>query len=839
MKRITTLILAASLGLATAVLAVETSHWSHTTEADFKAGTFHNVVATNLGDLKLSRATKTLVAQDAHVSSVNVMAEAPDGTIYAGTSPEGVLLAIKDGKATHAADIGDNTLILSLLIDAQGRVLVGTGGEKGQVFRIDKPGDKPTELFSEDGVQYVWALRQTSDGMLYAATGPNGQLFQISPDGKHEAIFDSDQNNLMCMTGDGKDLLYVGTDPDGLVYRINRKTKDVFVMYDAAESEISSLVLDAKGNLYAASAEASEQQGTDEEKGATDKIGRPEGQQQNVPIQSEPPNMPEPTPPPAPGPGEPRPIPKNAPKHDDNVETRAGHPLQRVALASDSTLAREPLHLLIEPLPADDPNDDPHANPPPGPNPPGGAKDPNNPNEPPKNIAQAANGARGHAALNAASASKGAQQPGPKGNAIYKIDKDGFVTELFRAPVIVYSLVEQHGVLLAGTGSEGVLYQVNPAAEETAVLAKVDPKEIVSLLAAKNGQVYLGLANSGEVASMSSGYAAEGTYTSPVLDATQISRFGKMQLHGSLPKNTTLTVATRSANVNETTDVGWGKWSEETPAIEYLPVTSPSARFLQYRLTFKSEDGKDTPVVNDVDIAYQVPNLAPQIKSVKLAKAGAPEASSESTPGAVNAAASGAHSPSTPAQPESKLTITWEATDPNNDALQYSVFFRTGARGDWIQLKEKLTEATFEWDTRSVADGRYEVKVVASDAAANPRGQGKTASRISDPVVVDNTPPVIGDVQANVDGAAAKISLRVVDRTSTVAMLDYAVDSSTDWQAVLPSDTIADSPEEAYAFTVPALQPGPHQITLRAADAHGNRAFQTVTVTVAPPTAAR
>jgi hypothetical protein len=825
MKRITTLILAASVAIATTVLAVETSHWTHTSEADFKAGTFHNVVATNLGDLKLSRATKTLFAQDAHVSSVNVMAEAPDGTIYAGTSPEGVLLAIKDGKATHVAELGDNTLLLSLLIDSSGRLLIGTGGEKGQVFRIDKPGDKPTEVFSEEGVQYVWALRQTSDGMLYAATGPDGQLFQISPDGKHEVLFDSDQNNLMCMTGDGKDLLYVGTDPDGLVYRVNRKTKEVFVMYDAAESEISSLVLDAKGNLYAATAEASEQQGTDEEKGATEKIGRPEGQPASVPIQSEPPNMPEPTPPPAPGPGEPRPIPKEVPKHD-HEQSAAIHGARG-----------EPLHLLIlAAAPADDPGDDPHANPPPGPNPPGGGKDPN---EPPKNIAQAANASRGHTALSAASA-KGAQQPGPKGNAIYRIDKDGFVTELFRAPVIVYSLVEQNGVLLAGTGSEGVLYQVNPAAEETAVLAKVDPKEIVSLLAAKNGQVYLGLANSGEVASMSSGFATEGTYTSPVLDATQISRFGKMQLHGSLPANTSLTIATRSANVNETTDVGWGQWSAESPASEYLPVTSPSARFLQYRLTFKSEDGKDTPVVNDVDIAYQVPNLAPQIKSIKLAKPGAAEANGEgATPGAANSAANAAHGPSTPPQPESKLSITWEASDPNNDALQYSIYFRTGARGEWIQLKDKLTEANYEWDTRSVADGRYEVKVLASDIAANPRGQGKTASRISDPVVVDNTPPVIGDVQANVDGAAAKVSLRAADRTSTVASLDYAVDSSTDWQAVLPSDNIADSPEEAYAFTVPALQPGPHQITVRAADAHGNRAFQTVTVTVPPPTAAR
>src|SRR5205823_262419 len=148
-------------------------------------------------------------------------------------------------------------------------------------------------------------------------------------------------------------------------------------------------------------------------------------------------------------------------------------------------------------------------------------------------------------------------------NAIYNIDPEGFVTELFRQPVLVHSLIEQNGVLLAGTGSDGYVYQINPAAEETVVLAKVDPKEVVALLATRDGRIVLGLANSGDIAVMTSGFAADGTFTSPVLDATQISRFGKLQLHGSLPNGTGLTVATRSANVNETTDAAWSKWSEE------------------------------------------------------------------------------------------------------------------------------------------------------------------------------------------------------------------------------------------------------------------------------------
>src|SRR3954469_13817511 len=87
---------------AMSALAVGTSHWTHTNEADFKAGTFDNVVATNLGDLKLSRATRTLLAQDARISAIYALAQAPDGSIYAATGPQGVLLRIDGDKVETA-----------------------------------------------------------------------------------------------------------------------------------------------------------------------------------------------------------------------------------------------------------------------------------------------------------------------------------------------------------------------------------------------------------------------------------------------------------------------------------------------------------------------------------------------------------------------------------------------------------------------------------------------------------------------------------------------------------------------------------------------------------------
>ena len=56
---------------------------------------------------------------------------------------------------------------------------------------------------------------------------------------------------------------------------------------------------------------------------------------------------------------------------------------------------------------------------------------------------------------------------------------------------------------------------------------------------------------------------------------------------------------------------------------------------------------------------------------------------------------------------------------------------------------------------------------------------------------------------------------------------------------VLPVDNIFDSPEETVSFLTPGLKPGQHQITLRATDARGNQAFQTVFVVIKGPMASK
>jgi hypothetical protein len=809
----------ALLSIGSSAPAVSTSHWLQSSEADFRAGTFKQTVATNLGELRLSRAVKSLMTDDPRVSAVYALAEMPDGTIYAGTGPEGVLLKYDGKSVTTAATLGHGTNIFSLLPDRDGSLLIGTGGADGRILRLAKGDAAPKEIFAAEGVQYVWAMVQAPDGKTYAATGPNGQLFELTADGKNRVLFKTDQSNLLCLLSDGKGNLYTGTDPAGLIYRVDRQTGNSFVVYDAPESEIGALAMDDTGNLYAATSEAIEPSRLEvagPDSGETEKPGHTGEPKPSTPIPSHPPTVPQPPELPPPG-GPAHPIPRTLPPATEpSASAVHGHAefgqADYFMVDSPSTGHSKPLQVPA----ASDLPDEPA---------PDNAAD-----------AAAAHGQHGAPGQNG-------NEANPSGaNAIYKIDTQGFVTEIFRQNEMVMSLAQQNGLLLAGTGNDGLVYQIDPGNGETTVLAKLESKVIAAVLPTKDGRVLLGTANTGNIASMGAGFADTGAYTSAVMDAKQISRWGKIRLNGTLSPHTGLTVSTRSGNIQSATDPGWSDWSAEAAAQEYLPITSPPARFLQYRLTFTSGSGADSAVVTQVRTGYQMPNLPPEITSIKVSEA-------SGNVGAGNGAGVGAgttppagpptggnHAADTDAShPNATRSITWEASAPNNDPLRYTLYFRDSRSAPWTLLKDKLTDPSYDWNTRNVADGRYEVKVVASDAAANPPGQGRSASRVSDVFTIDNTPPVIGDLHTDITPGSVRIRTRIVDRTSSVAALDYSLDSADDWQAELPVDMIADSPEETYDFVVSGLAAGRHQITLRAADDQGNLSYETLQLTIDKP----
>src|SRR5207245_2952943 len=85
--------------------------------------------------------------------------------------------------------------------------------------------------------------------------------------------------------------------------------------------------------------------------------------------------------------------------------------------------------------------------------------------------------------------------------------------------------------------------------------------------------------------------------------------------------------------------------------------------------------------------------------------------------------------------------VQWKAGDPNGDPLRYRVEVGSSLEGPWVRLADDLDVPSFTWDTHTLPDGIYRVRVTASDLPGNAVGEDKSATGLSEPFFVDNTPP--------------------------------------------------------------------------------------------------
>ena len=130
------------------------------------------------------------------------------------------------------------------------------------------------------------------------------------------------------------------------------------------------------------------------------------------------------------------------------------------------------------------------------------------------------------------------------------------------------------------------------------------------------------------------------------------------------------------------------------------------------------------------------------------------------------------------------------------------------------------------WKTADVPDGVCWLKIVASDADANP-ADPRTAEVISRSFVVDNTPPeVIVDLRRE-DDSPPPAAVTVFDLTTYSTSAEFKVDDG-DWLAAIPEDGIFDSQYEAIVLDQARVPEGSHEITLRARDAAGNVTSKTL-----------
>lgn len=635
----------------------------------------------------------------------------------------------------------------------------------------------------------VWSLATATDGTLWAGTGGDGRILRLRAGLNEETVFDAPEANVFAIAAAGN-RVYAGASPDGKVYVIEG-TAAARVFFDPAEKYIWALAVDGQGRLW---------------------VG-------------------------------------------------AGNPavLYRVSADGSSTVVYRPpaAHVVAITLDASgrilagtespgrlyrfDQNDRPFVLLD------SGLAELRAVSVDEAGVVFAAGVAKGDdaSAGEAVSIASAITQPGttptaggtptPRRSALFRIDASGTWEEIWASPDVIFDLAAQgDGSVLVATGADGRLYRVD-AARQVHLFTGVDARQITRFALAARGAapVAFATANPGRVVAVGAGVQSPATYVSPVRDTRSVATWG--QIRWDATGNVVL--ASRSGNT-ERPDDSWSDWSPAYTLSAGQTVTSPPARFVQWRAVLTRAASGPPSTLTSVTLAYLTRNNRPQVTSVTTHSPGLvfqrPFVNDESAIFGLDARttdarrAPGDTGPAVPAPGRRMFqkglqTIAWKGEDEDADDLTYTLLVRRDGDSTWRELVSGLTDTIYVWDTSTVADGRYFVRVRASDLPSNTADRALEGDRDSDPVEVDNTPPVL-TITPGQNGAATNV--RVLDLRSPIQLVEYSI-GGRPWQVVAPVDGLADSLDERYEIRLPP-NTNPAEVVVRALDAQRNTASRPI-----------
>ncbi|MGQ0763061.1 MAG: hypothetical protein ACT4OT_13755 [Acidobacteriota bacterium] len=420
-------------------------------------------------------------------------------------------------------------------------------------------------------------------------------------------------------------------------------------------------------------------------------------------------------------------------------------------------------------------------------------------------------------------------------SAVFRILNDGGTDIVWSSTSVTgFALLATRNGVLLGTSDKGRIYSITNDGRDTLLLQS--PEGQISAMVARGSDVFAASSNQGKLFRYGEARVNEGTYESPVRDAKLTSTWGRVWWRGQGP----IQLQTRSGN-SDKPDATWSDWSASYTDAAGAQITSPKARFVQWRAVLRSGAGTGAaqPQLEDVSIAYLPRNVAPEILSITILPPGValqqqlliqtdPNIESAGLDPSLFGLAS--QTPPRRLFQRGARSLQWQSEDRNGDTLEYAVYYQPLGETNFHLLKDHIRETFFTVDAASLADGRYIFRVVASDVLDNPTGAALSGERLSDAVDIDNTPPILRLVgSASVTGNRGRAVFEVEDTTGRIKRADVSVDGGT-WREVFPDDGIADSPRERFSVDLLIEGPGEHTISLRAYDNSNN--VGTISVTV-------
>lgn len=411
---------------------------------------------------------------------------------------------------------------------------------------------------------------------------------------------------------------------------------------------------------------------------------------------------------------------------------------------------------------------------------------------------------------------------------VVRIPVNGLTEPLWETSDVVYDItMGDAGAVLAATGPDGHLYSIRPNGTEV-LINGVDAKQ-VTRIARAGERLLLATANPGRVQVIGGAAGAAGVFLSATRDAKTPARWGSIRWEAS---GTGVALSTRSGNTDKP-DESWSDWSAAYTSPSGSAITSPAGRYLQWKAVFAPGTTAAQTALTSVSIGYLPANSRPVVTSITVHPSGAVFQKPFADDGAISGlddavaqqrrAVQGEPPPSAPALGRRMFqkglqTFSWRAEDADSDRLIYTLSYRREGETAWHEWKTGWLDALVVWDTTSVPDGRYTLKVSASDAPSNTTDRVLVGDRESAPFDIDNTAPVI-TIDA-VRAPASRITFVVRDAQTAVDRVEYSIGGSA-FVTMPPVDGVADSREERYELALPAGT-DPARVMIRATDVMQN-----------------
>jgi sugar lactone lactonase YvrE len=250
-------VLASTLLSPLVVRGEHTRYWKESDAAEFEKGTAKGVAIRSDG--RLAPAPQFTQFSDPNVAYLWELRLDSRGRLYAAGGSDAKVLRFDDsGKGTTVFEAPE-LAAQAIAFDAKDNLYVGTSPD-GKVYKVTPEGQK--SVFFEPKSKYIWALAVDSQGIVFVATGDKGKVFAVTPGGLGKLFYQSEERHARSLAFDAKGNLLLGTEPDGFILRVEVIRNNlpagpaagaVFVIYETNKKEVTSLLRDASGNLYAAS----------------------------------------------------------------------------------------------------------------------------------------------------------------------------------------------------------------------------------------------------------------------------------------------------------------------------------------------------------------------------------------------------------------------------------------------------------------------------------------------------------------------------------------------------------------------------------------------------------